>query len=233
MKTITTLFMALLLGLNLHAQENENPSSFIVGGSMNFFTQKNAFPLATLGINSGLGTTFSNGSSDSRNTVFAILPYVGTSLTEHWILGLSLDYRIGRFKSNQGSLFVNGQIVSGEVERKSGQFGIGVFGRYTFNPADRLSFYVQPNVAFNLLTENDFFRGDQIQEQDINYLEIGVGGGALYRINERLNVLLRVGGLNYINGKWEIKDNNFEQKFSSFNTNFSFQSISFGIELNF
>jgi hypothetical protein len=60
---------------------------------------------------------------------------------------------------------------------------------------------------------------------------LGAGLGLLYNINNRIRATLRTGGLNYVNGKWEIKVTDTKKNFSSFGTNISLSTIHFGFEI--
>lgn len=223
--TFTVLLISFLHMLN--AQEIE--SKFIIGGSMNFLLQNNTYPLSSLSIISGIGGIYSNSTNDTKNTTFAITPYFGKEISQKLFVGLQLDYRIGKYKAED--TFVFGQSNSIDFERNSNQIGIGVFTRHILNPNNQFSFFIQPYLEYNFLDEEELQDSNVIQEQKANYFELGAGLGVLYNINKNVRATLRTGGLNYVNGKWEIKDTDTEKDFSSFGMILNLSTIFFGFEL--
>ena len=69
------------------------------------------------------------------------------------------------------------------------------------------------------------------QEIKSNYIDLGLGIGVLYNINDRMRATLRTGSINYVNGKWEIVDTGKSKNFSSFGTNLNLATIFFGFEI--
>ena len=229
MKKLTFTVLLISIFQVLNAQETEIGNKFILGGSMNFLIQNNTFPLSSITINSGIGGIFSNSTDDTRNTSFGITPYFGKEISQKLFVGLQLDYRIGRYKAEDILLF--GQANSIDFERNSNLIGIGAFTRHIFNPNKQFSFFIQPYFEFNFLNEKELQDLNVTQEEKANYFELGAGLGVLYNINDKIRATLRTGGLNYINGKWEIKDTDIEKDFSSFGTNFNLSTIFFGFEI--
>jgi hypothetical protein len=224
---LTALVVSILQVVN--AQETEIENNIILGGSINFLMQNNTYPFSSLFINSGIGGIYSNSTNDTKNTTFAITPFFGKEINPKLFIGLQFDYRIGRYKV--GDSFVFGQPNSIDFERNSNQFGIGLFARHVLNPNSKFSFFIQPYLEYNLLNEEEIQDSNVTQAEKANYFEVGAGLGILYNINSKIRATLRTGGLNYINGKWEIKDTDTEKVFNSFGTNLNLSSIFFGFEI--
>jgi len=229
MKKLILLALAVSIIQIVNAQETEIGNKLILGGSFNFLTQNNTYPLSSLSINSGIGGIYSNSTNDTKNTTFAITPYFGKEINPKLFVGLQLDYRIGRYKAED--TFVFGQPNSIDFERNSNQIGIGLFTRHILNPNSTFSFFIQPYLEYNLLNEEEIQDSNVTQEEKANYFEVGAGLGILYNINSKIRATLRTGGLNYVNGKWEIKDTDTEKDFSSFGTNLNLSTIFFGFEI--
>jgi len=213
----------------VNAQETEIVNKVILGGSFNLLTQKNTYPLTGLSINSGIGGIYSNSTDDTKNKTFAITPYIGKEINPKLFVGLQFDYRIGRYKAERAIIF--GQPNSVDFERNSNQIGFGIFTRHILNPHSKFNFFIQPYLEYNLLSEQETQNSNVTQEEKANYFEIGAGLGILYSVNSDIRATLRTGGLNYINGKWEIKGTDTAKDFSSFGTNFNLSSIYFGLEI--
>ncbi|MBK8347036.1 MAG: hypothetical protein IPL08_05210 [Saprospiraceae bacterium] len=225
MKKLILIAFAVSILQAVNAQETEIGNKVILGGSINFLTQNNTYPISSLSINSGIGGIYSNSTDDTRNTTFAITPYFGKEINPKLFVGLQLDYRIGRYKAEFG------QINSINFERNSNQIGIGLFTRHILYPNNKFSFFIQPYLEYNLLNEEEIQNSNVTQEEKANYFEVGAGLGILYNINSKIRATLRTGGLNYVNGKWEIKDTDKEKYFSSFGTNLNLSTIFFGFEI--
>lgn len=229
MKYITLIAVLNSLFGIANAQDETISNSFILGGSVNYFTQNNTFPFSIISINSGIGGLFSNSTNDTKNTTFSISPYFGREINPYLILGIQLDYRIGKFKAED--TFVFGQTAPVDFERNSNQIGIGVFTRHTLNPDKQFNLFIQPFIEYNLLNEEERQDLHVTQEEKASYIELGIDAGVLYTITDSMRATLRVGGLNYLNGKWEIIDTDTENNFSSFRANINLSTIFFGFEI--
>ena len=229
MKKLILIALSISLFQVANAQETEIGNKIILGGSINFLTQNNTYPLPSLSINSGIGGIYSNSTNDTKNTALAITPYLGKEINPKLFVGLQLDYRIGRYKAED--TFVFGQTNLIDLERNSNQIGIGLFTRHILNPKNQFSFFIQPYFEYNLLNQDQIQDSNVTQEEIANYFEISAGLGILYNINSKMRATLRTGGLNYVNGKWEIKGTDTEKDFSSFGTNFNLSTIFFGFEI--
>ena len=230
MKKLTLIVILISLFQVIKAQETTFENKSIVGGSISFLAQNNAYPYSTgLSITSGIGGIFSNNTNEIKNTTFSISPYFGREINRRLILGLEIDYRLGRYKLFDANFFGTANLV--DFERNSNQFGMGFFTRHLLNPGKQLGLFIQPYFEYNLLNQKEKQDADITQEQRSSYIELGVGAGLLYNINDRMRLLVRTGGMNYVNGKWKIVDTDIEQKFSSFGTRLSLSAIYFGFEI--
>jgi hypothetical protein len=229
MKKLILIALAVSILQVVNAQETEIGNKVILGGSINFLTQNNTYPLSSLAINSGIGGLHSNIANDTKNMTFAITPYFGKEINPKLFVGLQLDYRVGRYKAED--IFVFGQPDSVDFKRNSNQIGIGLFTRHILNPNSKFSFFIQPYLEYNLLNEEEVQDSNVTQEIKANYFEVGAGLGIMYNINSKMRATLRIGGLNYVNGKWEIKETNTKNDFSSLGTNLNLSTIFFGFEI--
>jgi len=229
MKKLSLIILLFSIFQGLNAQEEENSNKYVLGGSINFLSQSNSYPFSAFSINSGIGGLYSNSTNDIKNSIFAITPYFGKEINSHWLAGLQLDYRRGNYKAE--SSFVIGQSVTGEFERKSNQIGFGVFTRYMVNPENKVIFFIQPSVEYNILKEDEFFDSALNQEEKATYFEARVNLGIVYNINDKVRATLRTGGLLFVSGKWEVLDTDIENDFTSFSANLNLTNVSFGFEL--
>ncbi len=231
MKKFTfSLFMTVLF-LGIQAQEETIANRFILGGSINFVSQKNSVPLAALSINSGVGILFADNTNESKNTVLSLSPYLAKEVNANWLVGIQLNYRLDNYTAEDAFSF--GQPSPTDFNRKTNSFGFGLFSRYTLNPEQRFHFFLQPFLGYNLLSEDTKNNDVLVQEETANYFEAGVGLGFLYPINSKFRATLRTGGINYVNGKWKVKDTEIDKGFSSFGLNLNLSTVFIGVEMRF
>ena len=232
MKKLTILCLIIFSFQWVNAQDEEpSNNKFVIGGSLNLLSQENTFPFTTFSISSGIGGIFSNTTSETTNSVFSISPYFGKEINPNWLIGVELDFRTANYET-ETTIFIS-QPETGIYKRESSQFGVGLFARYMVNPADKVVFFLQPGVEYNSLGEDEFFNGELIGERKVNYIESRVNLGIVYNVNDKVRVLLRSGGLLYVNGKSENETNGDEKDFSSFSANLNLRNTAFGVELRF
>ncbi|TVQ41873.1 MAG: hypothetical protein EA362_14145 [Saprospirales bacterium] len=203
------------------AQETEISDKFILGGSVNFSISNNANP-------AGVGFILTP-TNESKSTFFGFAPYIGKEISPKLIVGLGIDFGMGRTTTKNASFFPSPG--SGEVKRNSNQIGFGVFSRHVANPDNQLSFYLQPYIQYFISNQKEFQNSNLTREAITNFLELGSGLGLMYNINDQLRATLRSGGLSYINGSWEVKDTDLGNDFSSFGLNLNLSNIFFGLEI--
>lgn len=228
-KLIFTMALLVSMFQFTNAQEAVSENKMVLGGSFNFLVQNNAFPLSSFTINSGIGGIYSNTTEDSKNTTFAFTPYLAKELKPQLLVGFQLDYRVANYWADNTVLI--GQPNLGRFERNSNQIGFGLFTRHMLNPEKSFIFFLQPYFDFNFLNEEVKRGDDLVQKEKANYLELGVGIGLLYNINDRIRAIVRTGGINYVRGNWKIEDTDVEKDFSSFGTSINLTSVFFGFEV--
>lgn len=231
-KIIFTLLCVSILTIT-NAQEPGIDNKFILGGSMNFLIQNNTYPLTSLSLITRTGGIYSGSTNDIRYTTLAFSPYFGKEINSNLMVGLQFDYRKVKNEQDDVPVFVLGQSNPNtvDIKRNSNLFGIGIFTRYIVNPSNQFSFFFQPYAQYNLLNE-DLSEDSIVRRQEkANFLELGVGLGMIYNVNNKIRAVLRSGGLNYVTGKWEIKNTDTGKNFNSFGTNFSLSNIYLGFEI--
>ncbi len=228
MKKIRLIELLFIFCHTLKSQETLIENKYILGGSINFQVQNNTYPLSILSLNSGIGGIYTNGVSDSKNTSYSISPYIGKEISPGLIIGVHLDYQIGKYKSDVTEF---GQPNFINYKRNSSEIGFGLFTRHILNPGQQFNLFIQPYIDYHLLNEEVLQDSELTQEQKASYFKLGAGAGLLYNINKKIRANLRIGGINYINGKWEILNTTTKKDFSSFGTNINLSSLYFGFEL--
>ncbi len=226
-------FMLMYLLISLlqigYAQEETTTNKIVLGGSINFLIQNNTYPLSSFSINTRVGGIYSNNTDDTKYLTFAFSPYVGKEINDHLLLGLQFDYRNEKYDGQYTDVFGSPNTVN--VVRQSNKYGIGLFSRHTLNPNQQFNFYLQPYFEYNLLNEKQTQDSKLRQEEKASFIELGVGMGVLYNINNRMRATVRIGGLNYVSGNWEIVNTDKGKDFSAFGMNLNLASIYFGFEM--
>jgi hypothetical protein len=218
---IFSLILSISVFYSLHSQDVPSVGkSFILGGSVNFSSQKNSTPFQSLPF-------LINGRDDSKYSYFSASPYFGKQINNHFVLGLSLDY------STNKSTFNNFDFGGNEylTVSKTNQIGFELFGRYVFYPDKTFNFYIQPYAGYSLQNSNSVSDTVENQEQKATYISAGIGIGMLYNINETWRLTLSSGGINYINGSWDATAFAPVEKFNRIYSGLSLSNISFGLEL--
>ncbi|NNE30381.1 MAG: outer membrane beta-barrel protein [Saprospiraceae bacterium] len=231
MKNLLTLFLALALSSNLFAQEAETASNWIVGGTLNFTSQKNTIPFSFLGVfPASTGTIFSSSTTDTKNLDFQIRPYLGYELTKQLMLGFQGDLRLGKY---EGTIYDFNEMADVPFERKTNQFGFGSFFRYTFNPENAFSVFVQPGVHYTFGKEKEEIMrfGEHLAEYKSNYFRVVGALGATYQISTRIRMIASMGAVSYLIGSYQEDPLGQFKDFSQFNTNLRLSSIGLGLEL--
>jgi hypothetical protein len=218
--------------LNFNAQEAIPSNPLIIGGSFNFLSQSNTFPIT--GISSGIGgigLIFSNNINDTQNSNFGFSPYVGKQLFKSWLIGISLDFRYGNYSAED--IRILNQLDPVDFERIFHQYGLGLLARHLINPQNKFQIFIQTHIDYNLLDETEKINNVSSQEEEASFFEFGIVPGVIYNISNKINLTTRFGGLSYVNGSWEIKDSDTSKNFNSFSLNLGTTNIYFGFEIKF
>jgi len=125
--------------------------------------------------------------NEIENTYFNIGPYIGWRLNNKWLLGIETNFYKEKSKETREPK---------DVELSS--YSFGVFGRYERNLCKNLNLYIKnfltigsSNYSFN----DTYF----LTTMDYNSFAIGFSPGLVYSFNKRLNFLLGLGGISYVN----------------------------------
>ena len=224
------VFILTLVNIGIvYGQDTGKDEKMILGGSANFLTQNNTFPLsssAIIPLGSGI---YSNSTSEIRVTTLAISPYWGMEINSRFHGAVQLTYGLRRYKSDDAT--VVGQVTTVDFERNSNLFGVGLFTRHIINPGGQFVFFIQPYIGYSFASEQEIQDSFVTQEGRTRYLELDVGAGLLYNINDKARLILRTGGLNFISGKWEVLDTDIGKEFNSFSSNINLATIFFGFEV--
>lgn len=208
-------------------EEIEMDNPFILGGSLNISYAKNTFgniPLLFRSI--GLPIVFTGDDEDLNTTSFSIHPYFGKELNPNWALGLQIGYDYTKQETVEDGETIAEADVNG--------FRIGGFGRYTFQPEQKLNFFLQPYFEYSSSNQTGMDFLTDI-DGELSMVDIGVDGGFLYNFNDNLRATLRVGLLNYVNGNYTRETDDpgidVDKDFSSFGLNLRMSTVFFGMEL--
>lgn len=209
MKQLLLLLIFIIFSQTTSAQENKN--SIVVGGSLRLLMHRN----------SNANTNIFN-ENIRKITLLDISPYLGKAVNQKWLFGLQLNY----------SYFKNSQQQTTESKNISNIFGFSFFGRYIFTPQKRLHLYMKPYFGYNVRKQKSY-KNDNLDNTSVSYfLKTGVDYGLLYNVNNKLNAILRVGGIYFSSGKSKNSMNDKLVHFNTFVTSFNLSSISFGVEVN-
>ncbi len=211
-------------------QETTSFGKYIIGGYLDFYRQSNAFPYNFGSLRSSTGRIYSNNNNDAEYTSFAVRPYLGKEISPHLTLGLQLYYGTGKNKSAVFRIS-SGQLEQIDIQSNYNEIGVGVFSRHVLNPDNLFNLYIEPYLEYNL--QNSEERENSIVSTEIkaNYFDLGIRLGALYNISDRLRATMRVGRINYANGKWEVLNTETVKKFNSLELSFYALLVSIGFEL--
>lgn len=216
------------------AQENSLPNSWIAGGGLSFTMQQNDAPTVLSSSNGSFAFLYGSSAEESKNTTFRFSPYIGKEVSPHWVFGLQARYGIRRFRASDVLYNLSiGQSDTVDVKRNENHYGIGLFGRYVFNPDNQFVFYVQPGINY-LVTDYVAFVDDiQDGKFESNSFDIGASIGALYELSESFRLTANLGVLEYSTGHWQDTETEEESNFSSFTTAINLSSLFFGFEARF
>ncbi len=228
MKNLLILLTLLISFGNLQAQSDVFKGAILLGGYFNLTIQKKQVPYlgSTLGI---AGASYSSRPNDASSTDISISPTFGKEFSQNWALGVKLNFRNRTYKSRIPISFSIPILV--DAKNISQQIGTGFFARYTFNPKQKLNFFLQPVLDVNSATEEYKVDDELRTDHKVAYLKIGIDGGLLYNLNNRFRFTANMAGLSFSTGKWKNLITDESDNFLVFNTRIRISSISFGIEL--
>jgi len=261
MNIVNVLFVLLVSCYSLNAQDTAAPiiNNYFVGGAASFSTSTNDNTPDIVGT-----IIISNPSVDDiKTTSYSFSPTMGRRISEHLSVGLRLRYAYTSVSTESTSMlqFIpSGPPVVSRNNRIERSYGAGIFARYSFNPQNKLQFYVEPMISYAKSTSD--FTGiisDRLTVEDIdnNSASLSAGVGLMYNVSDRFRLITRLGGLSYETGSIDTRtrtriadtnqdiftgstgtmlfteDNMSSRNFSTFATNFSIANIQFGAEYLF
>lgn len=209
----------------------EPQSNYFAGGALNFISQKNTFPLTGLSAISGIGGIYSNSTEDSKNVTFSFTSYLGKQILSSIEAGILIEYQINQFNTYQSYLF--GIPTPVDIKRTAQHRGIGLFSRFLLSPNKIFSLFLQPQISMYQLFEEQFQNENSVSKEKANYLFSALGIGMLYRLSDKMRLTMKLGGIQFSSGKWEIANTDTYKKFSALSTNLNLSSALLGIEILF
>lgn len=224
LKSVFVLILSYGIITSLFAQDQPITKNYLLGGSISFQIQKNSFPSSSIGIGPGF---YSQNNDNLRYLTFSFSPQFGKQISEKWLVGILGNLSLSRYENN------NSQGTTLDFDRNSIQYGGGIFGRYTINPENLFNFFIEPNIEYYLFSLTVKQNSVKTEEQKANFIKIRTQLGGLYRISPKFNLSAKIGGLDYVNGHWEIVGTKDDKNFSSFYSSFNLANLFFGFEWKF
>ena len=216
------------------AQESTNPNAWIAGGGFSFNVQQNEAPTVLYNFTGNLTFIYGSASDDSRNINFRFAPYIGKEVSPHWVVGVQAECGLGRFKADDVVYTVfPGQNDTVDIKRNANEYGIGLFGRYMFNPDNQFVFYIQPGINYFFTNRVELLNDVEDDRIETSSFEVGASLGALYELSEKFRLTARLGGLGFVVGHWKNAENGDKNNFSNFSTSVNLSAIFFGFEARF
>ena len=216
----------------LSAQTEVQPKNLVAGGSMNFYITQNLFPSSVI-LNGSLSGVYSTSSSNRKTTRLSLSPYIAKEVSSRWLLGIQIQYLYDRSTSEGNITDFLGNLDTFNLKQTENGYGLGLFGRYTFNPENRFQAFLQPAINFTFANEVD--RRDDIVTGEAQSYSIGIGAslGILYEISDNFNLISRFGSMGFTTGQRTNNETDESHNFSSFSTSLNLSSLYFGFEFRF
>ncbi len=233
MKIIYSILILAFFVPILSAQTEIQSNNLVAGGSVNFYVQQNLLPSSSVILNGGLNEIYSTSASNRKTTRLYLSPYFAKEVSTRWLLGLQLQYSFDR-STAEGIISNNlGQLDTFNLKQTENGYGVGLFGRYTFNPENRFQVYLQPAVNYSFV--NEVNHRDEIVTGEAESYAFGIvtSLGVLYEISDQFSLTSRFGAIGYTTGQWTDKDSDESQNFNSFSTTLNLTSLYFGFEYRF
>lgn len=182
----TLIMLILAIACQLNAQEEAKPDKGIfVGGGLSYSTGD--YPLIFTS-----GAIFSNGNSTNAN----FSPYIGGKSGEHWVFGIGFNIN---YSKGEGYRTIGPGGMLQELETQNSSVAPFIFGRYSFNPAQKLQFFLAPRISYRFGNNEISFieTGETFSSEGFHGGSLGLGLGLQYRISEHLRLLGSLGGASY------------------------------------
>jgi len=233
MKRIILLCLASLVAALtiVQAQESANlPRTLILGGTFGLSISENSNnPFISSSVTNGVVIQEVN---ENKYRSFSLNPYLGSQVSPHWIVGGRGTFLISNNEFDLARFFnpVTGTFDAVKQIRRTTIYGVGAFGRYTFNPDRQVNLFVQNAIDYTVGTER--LEIDNIEEgnEKYNSFRVSVTPGINWKVADNFSLLGSIGLLSYEAGKWEDELEDLDQSFSDFDLSLNFSTFRFGIE---
>lgn len=148
---------------------------------------------------------------DDRSVNLEFYPSIAYQVSSHWQLGAALEF--GRFTADYTSTITsfiyepfppfpgpsNPVILTDEFEvsEKWIDYGIGLFGRYSFNPQNQLRMIFQPRMSIAAGTFNSEREGrTNFSSRTLTY-GLRIQPGVVYAASSRINLVALLGNFGF------------------------------------
>ena len=197
MKKLLIISSFLISTFALFSQEEVTPYKFFVGGALSF---DNA----------------SETDNDVKQNIFRVSPYIGYSISEQVIVGLSL----GLFQS---------KTTHSISESKLRSFSVTPFTRYRKSVSKRMGFYGELGARFSVGQYESTSGGQTTTNPKNNIFQVYIGPGIDFAFADRWVVNAGWGVLSYGRSSEEDIDN----KYNAFQFNMNAADINFSLNYLF
>lgn len=228
LKPLTLALLFLAATTCLTAQMETSPR-WVAGGSFGINVTKDPvvpYYFYTPNTPGGYTQLYDNGNSFRLQATY----YAGYTLSPHWLVGVQGRHFVQTNTLNAyADSLLNQPVV---LEFGNSSIGVGLFGRYTINPGNKLGVFVQPGVSLDLLSDKNTLDGEERTQRTGNTLGANIGLGATYELSPRWRATLGMGGLAYTSTSFKRLYGD-RKPVQTFSTEFNLASIRLGMELKF
>lgn len=222
MKRVLLLILALIAANLSYAQEEQNKTGFVLGGSLNLSNSNNertsntfsATPISQIIVN--------------KNLSASINPYLGKSLNPKSLIGFGIyaGHSIREYTFSAGSSESFSQTTNTDL-------GLNVFYRYYPIQGNKIKFFLQPYASFRTSFGKIEQLAPALDETKGNIYLTGIDYGATYSFSPKWHFLIQIAGLNYQYSKSRKASQDESVTNGSFNLTSSLSNIRIGIERKF
>jgi len=230
------LYLVLILlcsGISLSAQNEDqtenNLYKNIIGGSLSLGTQNNSnspflvFPSGYPTIN-----TTSSSPNESTYKSYNFSTYYGRQLSHNFVAGIIGQYNYAKNEVVGLPVFIpvepfpiNTTVGMTTLSSNTSKgYDVWLFARYTFNPASKLQFFLQPMIGARYAEGESFYlssvsngTGNDSSTNSSSkrtLIDFRLNPGICYTIGKRWNLLARFGTLAYSFGSNEVSSRSFD-----------------------
>lgn len=210
MKKIKITILLFLVCISVYAQEETK--------TVEGFRQLDVFISGTV--------SYRVSSTDFRTVKnFSFEPRLGILFSDKIVVGPYLNYKI--FSSsleNPNSFFSGNNIISHTEDFRE----IGIFGRYYFNPLGKFSTFSELLLSHSNGGEKRDYRGDFEGFHDKESLQLFLGFGLNYFLNQHFALQTSWGGISY-----RVTEIGSDKSVGDFSFGFSLEKIKLGLLYKF